>query len=55
MIDRRWHWSVLDVWPFRGADGDIDHYLVVAEGTGRLTGSKQAAWKFDCRDLISGS
>jgi hypothetical protein len=30
LIDRRWHSSILDVKTFRGADCDIDHYLVVA-------------------------
>ena len=30
-IDRRWHSSVRDVQSFRGADCDIDLYLVVAK------------------------
>jgi hypothetical protein len=30
LIDRRWHSSMLDVRFFRGADCDIDQYLVVA-------------------------
>jgi len=29
-IDRRWHSSKLEVRSFRGADCDIDHYLVDA-------------------------
>jgi len=47
MIDRRWHWSVLEVQSLRGADGDTDHYLVVAKFTGKLAISKQASQKFD--------
>jgi len=47
MIVRRWHWSVLNVQSFRGADGDTDHYRMVAEVTDRLAGSKKAAQKFD--------
>jgi hypothetical protein len=31
LIDRRWHWSVLDVRIFREADCDTDYYLVVAK------------------------
>ena len=31
LLDRRWHSSILDVWSFREADCDTDHYLVVAE------------------------
>jgi hypothetical protein len=46
MIDRRCHWSVLHVGSFRGADGDNDHHLLVAEVTDRLAGSKHAAQKF---------
>jgi hypothetical protein len=33
--DRRWHACILDVWSFRAADCDTDHYLVVAN-LGRL-------------------
>jgi hypothetical protein len=47
LIDRRWHSSILDVGSFRGADCDIDHYLVVAKVRERLAVSKQAAQKFD--------
>jgi len=47
LIDRRWHWSVLDVRSFRGADCDTDHYLVVAKFRERLAVSKQAAQGFD--------
>ena len=46
MIDR-WHSSILDVRSFRGADCDIDHYLVVAKVRERLAVRKQAAQKFD--------
>ena len=47
--------SILNVQSFRGADCDIDHYLVVAEFKERLAVSKQAAQKFDVKDLIVGS
>jgi len=47
LIDRRWHWSILDVRNFRRADCDTDHYLVVAKVRERLAGRKQAAQKFD--------
>ena len=33
--------------PFRGADCDTDHYLLVAKVRERLAVSKQAAQKFD--------
>ena len=47
LIDRRWHSSILDVRSFRGADGDTDHYLVVAKVRERLAVRKQVAQKFD--------
>jgi hypothetical protein len=47
LIDRRWHSSILDVRSFRGADCDIDHYLVVAKVRERLAVSKQEAQKLD--------
>jgi hypothetical protein len=31
LIDRKWHSSILDVWSFRGAECDTDHYLVIAK------------------------
>jgi len=31
LIDRRWHSSVLDLRSFRGADCDIDHYLMISK------------------------
>jgi len=31
VIHRRWHSSILDVRPFRGADCGTNHYLVVAK------------------------
>jgi hypothetical protein len=40
-IDRRQHLSVLDTRPFRAADYDTDHYLVVAKVRERLVVSKQ--------------
>jgi hypothetical protein len=47
LIDRRWQTNILDVQSFRGADCDMDHYLVVAKVRERLAVSKQAAQKFD--------
>jgi hypothetical protein len=47
LIDRRWHSSILDVRSFRRADGDTDHYLVVAEVRERQSAKKQAAHKTD--------
>jgi hypothetical protein len=55
LIDRRWHSSILNMQSFRGADCDTDRYLVVAKVRERLAVSKQAAQKFDARDLISRS
>ena len=43
LIGRRWHSSVLDMRSFRGADCDIDHYLVIAKVRERLAVGKQAA------------
>jgi hypothetical protein len=31
LIEGRWHSSILDVRSFRAADGDTDHYLMVAK------------------------
>jgi hypothetical protein len=47
LIDRRPHSSILDVWSFRGADCDTDHYLVVAKVRERLALSMRAAQKID--------
>jgi len=47
LIDRRWNSSILDVRSFRGADGDNDHFLVVAKVRERLAVSKQLVQKFD--------
>jgi hypothetical protein len=46
LIDRRCHYSILDVRSFRGVDCDTDHYLVVAKVRERLAVSKQAAQQF---------
>ena len=47
LTDWTWNLNILAVRSFRGADCDNNHYLVVAEGRGRLAVSKQAAQKFD--------
>jgi hypothetical protein len=47
LIDRRWQTNILDVRSFRGAECDMDHYLVVVKVRERLAVSKQAAQKFD--------
>jgi hypothetical protein len=47
LIDRRQHSSILNVRSFRGADCDIDHYLVVAKVRERLAVRKQVVQKFD--------
>jgi hypothetical protein len=45
--DRRGHSSALGVWPFRGADRDTNHYLVVAKVKEISAGNKNGAQKFD--------
>jgi len=52
-IDRRWHSIVLDVRSFRGVDGDTNHCTMVATVRERLAVCKQAARKFDVKDLFS--
>jgi hypothetical protein len=47
LIDRRWNSSILDVRNLRGAECDIDHYLVVAKVRERLAVRKQETQKFD--------
>jgi hypothetical protein len=47
LIDRRRHSSMLDVRSFRGANGDVDDYLVVAVVRERLAVSKLAVRKLD--------
>jgi len=47
LIDRRWHWSILEVQTFMGADCDTDHYVVVAKVRERLAVSKQETQKLD--------
>jgi len=47
LIDRRWHFCLLGVRSFSGADCDADHNLVVAKVRGKLVVSKQAAQRFD--------
>jgi hypothetical protein len=47
LIDRRWQTNILDVRSFRGAECDMDQYLVVAKVRESLAVRKQAAQKFD--------
>jgi len=47
LIDRRWQSSILDVQSCRGADSNIDHYLVVAKVRERLAVIKQLVQEFD--------
>jgi hypothetical protein len=47
LLDIRRHSSILDTLPFRGADCDTDHYLVVEKVRERLAVSKRAAQKVD--------
>jgi hypothetical protein len=47
LIYRRGHSSILDVQPFRGADCDSDHCVVVAEVRERLAVNKERAQKYD--------
>ena len=49
MIDRDGIKSIRIVRSVKGADCDIDHYLVVAKDRERLAVSKQAAQKFDVK------
>jgi hypothetical protein len=47
LIDRRRQSSILDVWSFRGADCDTDHYLAVAKVRERFGLSKRGKQKSD--------
>ena len=47
MIDRRWHSIIFDVRSIRGADFDIDHYLMVAKFRTIFAVSHPVAQKFD--------
>jgi len=47
LINKRRHSSIVVVRPFRGADCDTHHYLVVAKVSERLAVSKQTAQKCD--------
>ena len=47
LIDSKWPSSIVDVRSFKGADCDVDHYLVVGKFREILAVSKQAAQRFD--------
>jgi endonuclease/exonuclease/phosphatase family metal-dependent hydrolase len=47
LVDRRRQSSILDVRSFRGADCDMDHYLLAAKLRERLSVIKRVAQKFD--------
>jgi hypothetical protein len=51
-IDRRWYSNIRDVRSSRGADCDIDHYVVVTEVRERLAVRKQTVQKFDVEKFI---
>jgi hypothetical protein len=46
LVERRRHLNVLDVRPFRAADCDTDHYLVVVKVRERLAVNKQRSHRF---------
>ena len=46
-IDRRWQSSVLDMRSFRGAECDLDHYLVIEKIKEKLALCKQATQRLD--------
>ena len=46
LTDRRCHLSILNVWAFKGADCDTDHYLADSKVRERLAVNIQAAQKF---------
>jgi hypothetical protein len=54
LIDRRWYSSVLDVRPFRGADADALHYMVVAKVKEILAVISKQNGSLMWRALISG-
>jgi len=47
LTDKRRHTIPFDVRTFRGAECDIDHYLMVAKVRRRLSVSKRAAQELD--------
>jgi hypothetical protein len=46
LVERRNHWNILGVRPYRAADCDNDHYLVVAKVRERLAVNKQRSHIF---------
>ena len=55
LINRTWHSSTLEVQPFRGADCDTDHYLLVAKARERLAVSKEESQEFDVERFNSSN
>jgi hypothetical protein len=49
LIDKRQHSNISDVWPFRGADCDTDHYPTVAKLRETISVSKWARQKSDLK------
>jgi hypothetical protein len=52
LVDRRWHSSILDIRPFRGADCNSDNLLVVAKIKERVAVSKLMVKKIIYKDII---
>jgi hypothetical protein len=47
LIDKWQYSSIINVWPFRGAHCDTDHYLAILKDRERLSIHKWAVQKID--------